>query len=118
MYIKCMTTAPHPLTRNPPRSQHESYLNFRIAIDQARSEAPSIVTMAVTRCTDENANHKALAPTIVPGIPQTATSTNPPNPSQRHEVITLHQTYSHSLPTLPRDHTRHVLYYHTPTHHD
>jgi len=47
--------------------------NFSIKEDQAKAEAKSIITLAVTRCTDPTANHKALAPTIVPGIVDTVT---------------------------------------------
>ena len=47
--------------------------NFAIKEDQAKAEPKSIITLAVTRWTDKTANHKALAPTIVPGIVDTVT---------------------------------------------
>jgi len=42
-------------------------INYNIQIDQAKMESKSIITFAVLRCTDNTANHKANAPTIVPG---------------------------------------------------
>ena len=42
-------------------------INFNIALDQARSEPPSIVTLAVLRASENTTDRKLLAPTIVPG---------------------------------------------------
>ena len=42
-------------------------INYNIQLDQAKMEPKSIVTFAVLRCTDNTANHKANAPSIVPG---------------------------------------------------
>ena len=48
-------------------SQTNPALNLRIALDQAKSEPPSIITLAVMRCNDHKEERKPLAPTIVPG---------------------------------------------------
>jgi hypothetical protein len=62
----CTSYQPHALPRlqtQPPA------LNYGIALDQAKAEPPSIITLAVMRCTDSSVdNRKELAPTIVPGV--------------------------------------------------
>lgn len=44
-------------------------INYDIKVDQAKMEPKSIITFAITRCTDDTANHKANAFSIVPGAP-------------------------------------------------
>ena len=62
--LNCTQYQPQAL----PVLQTQPAINYGIALDQAKAEKPSIITLAVTRCTDSSAdNRKELAPTIVPG---------------------------------------------------
>ena len=47
----------------------QTMINFNIQLDQAKMEPKSIITFAILRCTDDTANHKANAFSIVPGAP-------------------------------------------------
>ena len=91
--------------------------NLAIKEDQAKAEPKSIITLAVTRCTDKTANHKALAPTIIPGtidtvLLQTHTRDQPPHPS-----ISTNSPYPKLTHTEQCSTHTHMRIVHTPNSH-